>query len=477
MVGSLPDSSDFSLETTRQEVALAAYPPGSGLGRPFALALDRFDRVVSLGHSYLVIPDTRIRHLLVQPRLPGIYDKELFTLLLRLFHVHVAPAFTSFAGVQVSEDTPPELVLAMAAVGATFSGLDEGQVVGCSLYTHAQRMSLDTVFGSTPDIFKDLWTHIQTVMLLELFGMCSTHKRSSELAEGYHPHLCQSLERLIYMSRQQKQTTGSAQDPLLLIRDTLMLECYRTLIWQKRPSLILSSLSDVPVPQEVDDSSTNTIQLHQIDLLEATSSEKRHRPTLFNISCLYTLSHRFCGSYSIECYEAKDRLWSVETICTAFAKLASGSESDADRNNAALCHAIIMILCAPIDELREILYLMITSQEIPSNLARALQNWRRSSDCVIAVEHAEAILNIAEQKLLNHPFGMTNDAYNEMPHDAWCIYLAALVLWRRPHGLDDEHRSTCRSALQIAIRLLGGLRVAVASKMLLVLKALDKDEA
>ena len=259
--------------------------------------------------------------------------------------------------------------------------------------------------------------------------------------------------------------------------DVLTLECYRVVLLQQRPLITPASLLDVPIPTfDGDECFSETFLWHQLALMEARSLCKQPHPGYIDIACLSAATRFSLGSYSGEAYEALDRPWNPATVYAALVRLFEIQGDLQDHRHLLLYHANATVLYAPLEELREIFSCIVARRVISSALSKVLHNWQRSCDCVVAVEHALCINSIGE-----HTFGQgTRDnpttAFAESPHDAFCVYLGAVLSWFETSDSITDDPSTSRFDLNKAIRISSQLRATISAKMKHVLNELGKKE-
>lgn len=74
------------------------------------------------------------------PLIPRKYDIDMLNDLLRVFMTHLPRTFVSFRGFEITADTLPEQVLAMAAVGSLFVDSKGSSRVARMLWTDCHRM-------------------------------------------------------------------------------------------------------------------------------------------------------------------------------------------------------------------------------------------------------------------------------------------------------------------------------------------------
>jgi hypothetical protein len=443
---------------------------------PISSALETLRSTIGLtGATQATMFEPRVERFLSRALVCRAYDFAMLSILLEVFKIHVTPVFPSFGATfhniqQHHSNILPEQLLTMAAVGATFCKLPGSRPIAKVLFADSHRMLCnnfsDTQSTLTPELKR---SHIQTLIALQLFGLCSGHKRAHELAEGYHPALRQAVHEL-----HQHVVRGQGGDLAAwkaLTDDVIMLECYRTTLFQQCPPLLSAAFLS-------DDDGDRVVVL---DITPSSSAsggnsllDRNHLLSWSDIRHLSRLSGLCAGFFSKSSYEALNRRWDYEKLDRILRAIAANAENSAkDISQFILCRTIAVSLCAPISDIEESLDAATTRADRRDVIA-VIQNWKSSSDCVTALTHASSVIEAAQQYILLD----RDSTYIEAPHDAHCIFLCGLVIWAETRSsLTDEQQLSplADKWLPIAIRVLASLQVAVADNMKAILSSVISD--
>ncbi|CRG91160.1 hypothetical protein PISL3812_08208 [Talaromyces islandicus] len=109
---------------------------------------------------------------------------------------------------------------------------------------------------------------------------------------------------------------------------------------------------------------------------------------------------------------------------------------------------------------------VMAKRRVPSRVEDTRANWMQSNDQLKAIQHAKALLDTAYDGLRRnssaetYQSGFTADSRSEGPHDAICIYLAALVLWDAGRGKNNS--DLCFQDVNKTMKCLEVLKAAMA---------------
>ena len=448
---------DSSLFSTRSADVVA---PVSELSTKIVAAFGTFKQIMGANGIHTANCNSHVESMLKQSRLPRFYDREMLSILVGIFTSYIPPVFTSFADFELEEESMPALVLAMAALGAVFSNVKERETIGKALYTDSQRMTVDTATNTSRVPLRQQRSHAKTIILLELFAFCSGEKRAVDLADGLHYALYQALQSLCNRQSGPDHSDSLPQQTFNIITDALLLESYHTVLLQQSPLISPSSLPGVVLPPSRGQSETHrTLLSYHLGMLNGPIRSTQQRASYLDIASLATSAHLCRGIYRPYMYEAVGRIRQPEVLCSALTAFAG----ELNPRQLFLCHTTIITLYAPMDDLRDMTFRTIAGIAVPTVLKTLLENWQKSHDAEIAVEHAADVMILAAQRILEGG----EEVDMETPHDAYCVYIAAILLFHATdHSLAAAKRGyDCSTALETAIRVLSQLKALVAVKM------------
>lgn len=442
---------------------------------PMFTALETLRSAVSLAD---VVPttvfDPRVERFLTRPLVCRAYDHDMLSILLEVFKIHVAPVLTSFAAtLRVIEQNSEgqvilrEQLLAMAALGTTFCDLPHSRAIARVLFADSHRMLCNSFSTAkealhTPQL---KISHAQTLIALQLFGLCSGHKRAHELAEGYHSALAQVIKDLEQDVLHEQGDVSTLWE--LLNEDVVMIECYRmTLLRQDTSLLPMASLSG-KMSGFLDGDRSFYARHAEI------FSPENPTPLLSwkDIRQLSRLSRLCTGSFGKSSYEADNRRIGYHSLHRVLLRMGFGSRSfQKDFSRRILGLTMAVALCAPVSHIEKSLD-RASSEADHQEVMTVIQNWQASDDCVAATQWALCALEAAQ----NHLLLERNTPYVEMPHDAHCIFSCGLVLWAASPEVNANEQQTSPAVerwLPVTIKMLSGLRVAISKNMGAILSSI-----
>jgi hypothetical protein len=231
-----------------------------------------------------------------------------------------------------------------------------------------------------------------------------------------------------------------------------MLECYRTSLLQVQPVL---APADVPA--------AGTFLERQASLL-MDGELRPARISYEDIAAISIASWYATGHWAEDTYEPANRHWRPDHIDRALSRLLSSDtrdDDDCDYSALMLCHTNGMALHTPFERLIDAAYSATTLKSAPTTpTTEIIRNWRSSDDFDAATRHAREIVALGRRATSSPD---RSRIWNETPHDALCVYLAAIVIWA---GRDvRQNGSAAAGYLEQAIETLSRLRVRLASNL------------
>ena len=173
------------------------------------------------------------------PFIPRHYDLEVIGVLIQVFRRHTNRVFDSFVDFVISPDTLPAQLIAMAAVGALFTDCVGSETIAKLYYTDSQRMLVPEVLDNIHvDSLEHSTSVFQTYVALEIFGLCSGHKRSVEISEAYHSAMVQALETHQAWLTSCEPASDAPSVHTAVLQDFLIVQGYRATLLQLQPILL-----------------------------------------------------------------------------------------------------------------------------------------------------------------------------------------------------------------------------------------------
>ncbi|OAQ75033.1 fungal zn(2)-Cys(6) binuclear cluster domain-containing protein [Purpureocillium lilacinum] len=426
--------------------------------------------------------DEQTARWLRMPLVPRTYDLEVLNSLLNIFLRHVSETFTSFKGFAITSHTQPEQILAMAAVGSLFVNLKGSPRISRVLFTDSNRLLNNSVAGSVKHSRPAAMSLVQAFLAAELFGICGGHPRSRELSEAYHHSLIQSLYMHGLLSTDDVAGNDKVQQERL-VADILLLESYRTSLFQLKPILTPAYLAHTSWGvTESPDSDTaqpfNYVQQQALHLMNPQTS--KHDPILRKLIFVSTGSWLASGHWVGSSYEATNRDYDPAIIHASVDTLLQNSSPN-KISARFFGHMIIVALHAPLSDISDAAYSATMQREPTPTMVDRIRSWCRSFDVQTALEHALQIMDVVAMiPAMDLTISGERLGYIETPHDALCIFNAGLVIWASRHARfrqTAEKSPGSRSQLGQAVLVLKKMRLLLARTLGQVLQKLIQVES
>ncbi|KAL1889733.1 hypothetical protein Sste5346_008719 [Sporothrix stenoceras] len=167
-------------------------------------------------------------------------DRVVLDTFLDLFEQHVADTFECFRAFTIERFTPPELYLAMAAVGGLYCSTAGAVKIATWLCEMARRKLLTKVHATRPIEKTARVPLIKTFIALQLFGYLSGNKRHYELIEVFHFEMLRIVQDSGLWYR---NPDVPEEERMRLVHSLYMLECYRVVIIHRPPVFLPVSSS------------------------------------------------------------------------------------------------------------------------------------------------------------------------------------------------------------------------------------------
>ncbi|UNI15371.1 hypothetical protein JDV02_001908 [Purpureocillium takamizusanense] len=427
--------------------------------------------------------DEQTARWLRMPLVPRKYDLEVLNSLLNIFLRHVSETFTSFKGFAITSHTQPEQILAMAAVGSLFVNLKGSPRISRVLFTDSHRLLNNSAAGSLKHSRPAAMSLVQAFLAAELFGICGGHPRSRELSEAFHQSLLQALCMHGLLSADDAEGNEKTQQERL-VADILLLESYRTSLFQLKPILTPAYLAHTSWGDAASADSYSAQPLNYIQqqaFLLANQLEPKKELTLQKLILLSTSSWLGGGNWVGSSYEATNRDYDPAIIHASVDALIQNPCSTTNISARLFGHMIIVALHAPLSDLSEAAYSATMQREATPTMVGRIKSWRHSFDVETALEHALQIMDVVTMiPLIDLTAPAKRSGYVEAPHDALCIFNAGLVIWASKHTSfrqTAERSSGSRSRLGQAVIVLKKMRLLLARNLGQVLQKLVQVES
>ena len=152
--------------------------------------LDRLDVVaVECAHDNHIDASTTSRC----PEITLSHDPRLLDALITVFRQHFSDVFLSFQDLQISSQTLTAHIVLMAALGALFTSIPDSHIMARLLVEDGQHMLEEFITHQRCQSVGASTSLVQAHLCLEMFGLCSRHKRSNEVSEAFHLALVQAV--------------------------------------------------------------------------------------------------------------------------------------------------------------------------------------------------------------------------------------------------------------------------------------------
>lgn len=392
------------------------------------------------------------------PFIPRQYDIELLELLIGIAQRHLTTVFESFKSVTANEERLPVELIALASCGAMFSACAGGFRVGRLYFNDAHRMVSAYIAASSAMSnmsAAELASLLRSLLLLELFGLCSGFDRAYTLREAYHPALLQVAVEYCEAMEDTCRHSDTIDCPCsILIYDLLLLDSYRVAIFQLRPMFHRFKMKAIRGAVTRLESSSPSAQAHGV-------SDGNHHL----LSCIVPLSY-FARIYCARpaCVTSSNR-WSPQTVEFYMHKLLTRQQDWWGRSPSweILAYTALWVMRAPIELIHEVATDAARDNKSPDpETATLLSQWHRSDHFLVVFGHIEHVLAVAEKAL--KPI----NRHIEAPHEAMGIYLAGLVIWSSRFATwKPDHLRTLR--MERVIDIVSRYRVFVARSLVQIL--------
>ncbi|PNY25650.1 Uncharacterized protein TCAP_04415 [Tolypocladium capitatum] len=441
---------------------------------------------------------------LQMPFVPRKYDLDMLNALLKVFARHVSGTFSSFQDFEITAHTLPEQILSMAAVGSLFVNLKGGSRISRMLFTDCNRMLNNSVFSFGKRSRQASMSLVQAFLASELFGICGGHPRSRELSEAYHHTIIQVVPSLgpcfqskathqdaqtLYMHGLLSEDNVTGDDKVQqerLLADIFLLESYRTSLFQLKPILTPAYLAHTKlgVGDSSDNPSTqlfNYVEQQASHLMTPDPSKPTTALSIGNLVLISIGSWLASGQWAESSYEANNRDWEPSVIHNAIGPMLRGNHPHIQVSTLLLSHMIIVALHAPLTGISDAAYSTAMQRKPTTAVIETIRSWRRSFDLSMALQHALQIIDVTTKTILSVDRTISGDKANyiEAPHDALCIFNAALVVWAskgarvtQTSGPDSASISHLGQAVFALLRM----RLVVARSLSKVLQTISKVE-
>lgn len=200
-----------------------------------------------------------------------------------------------------------------------------------------------------------------------------------------------------------------------------------------------------------------------------------------NLALLSISSWIASGQWVGSSYEAGNRAWEPSIIHTSIDAMLHHSRLQDQTPTLFFGHMIIVGLYAPLSDISEAVGAIIVQRDPTTATIQSIRSWCRSFDMSIALDHALRILDVATQRIapMERPTIGGTVSYIEAPHDALCIFNAALVIWASKCAKFSRTvlvASSSATHLAQAITALKRMQIAIVRTLCQVLQAVIKVE-
>ncbi|KAJ5218215.1 uncharacterized protein N7498_000314 [Penicillium cinerascens] len=296
-----------------------------------------------------------------------VYDREVVNVFLNIFYDHVPASFPVFRSYQIAK----------------------------AMYNDARR----TILGTTSSLFRDAGTlanlddaliDIKTLLLLEIYGLCSGDRRSYELTEAHHL----DLQLQAHSAR-----IGAPEEEVNLLESLYALDLYRVVIVQ-RPPMNQSYRTD-----NWNSSIKSSEMAGFLDLADALSTpgaaienpimRKHHFGALASLSAFVWPALRTRS----ELGHPENPLWNVDFAVACCDKWLRGQGSNNGSSSLVMYHTTSLMLHVDILLLQRFAtrHSDIESQgQDLSGPFKALRTWAHSEAHQAALWHARSIFHYIE---------------------------------------------------------------------------------
>lgn len=212
----------------------------------------------------------------------------------------------------------------------------------------------------------------------------------------------------------------------------LLLECYRFSLLQLQPILTPPNLPIAKLdPLTREQQSADLLGQYASVLCNDTVREGGLISDYDSLSSISFSASLAMGNWIKSSYDAANREWRADIADRLLLQKQKMLEAKDRYSALLLCHMIGIALHAPLAEISLAAYHKTMRSPIRAPTEQILRNWLKSDDWHNALQHALDIQIAGKQ--LHIPPELEDPCqafqYREAPHDAFCVYLAGLVIW------------------------------------------------
>lgn len=408
------------------------------------------------------------------PPLFHMYDREVVNVLLNIGRAHVSTAFPVFSNFVATDRVSKQLCLAMASVGALFSTVDGSNVVAKSLYNDARRLELEGTLRTQQPSFQSSITSTKTMLLLEIYGICSGDKRSYEFVEALHYQTLKAFKSS-WRARPQDSTQGDEEEIALLENALTVLDSYRVLLLLRPPCALSLSDKEDKEAYFFEASSVPCTSPRTLSMAVETSSSN------FNINEISVISaYAWNPSPNGQESSRTPQLWKSDFVELAlerwFHRFSDAAQSTSSLSEKLLYHLTYLNLYSNLALLKRRAHQidLLKTESRRCGSFQGLREWISGSQFPIALWHAESILSLVYNAMSeverSHKLD-TGLRFFEPPHASYCVYFATLMVWYST-TFQDQPQMPRRIAVDSATSLLSKLKAPVCTVFIAALSEL-----
>ncbi|PKK42271.1 hypothetical protein CI102_12403 [Trichoderma harzianum] len=387
-------------------------------------------------------------------------------------------------------------------VGGLFCPIEGSFRISLAMHTDARRLALSRALSSDQLSIPEAIDLAQTLMCLEIFGLCSGDPRAFECTEAQHGFLLQSVEDYSLTTLESSLTDFEVKRRLRLVESLCVLESYHVLIL-RRPAHLSTTIiqctfagfDGLQGPSESTDLLEDCFKLFASIMNPQTTL---HHPTTTPTPamCCLTLLAAVSGNSSSEGVSMLNVFWKQDLLELGLHRWWNACQTqipiESHLSTTSLFHLIFINIRTNVELLHKSARWQICGSASQGTRLANVQIWQSSEDCDIATHHARQLLDAAKQSVVfdipsgrrtgkSYPSTMpTQEEYGsqkavaEVPHLAIGVYVATLVLWAKALARQDPDWSLAGSALEDGILVLSRFQVRVAIKLCCALGCLRK---
>ena len=349
-------------------------------------------------------------------------------------------------------------VVAMAAFGALFTGCTGSRAVGRLLFTDSQRMVDHLLLNVHATDRLQLASLLKTMLVLELFGLCSGLKRPNETGEAFHQALIQTSRDYLQSIRSHSDALPTEEPDTFIVHDILILEAYRVILQQLQP---------VPDYAQIETTQSSLKVLGPCSKHVHQGMEDLPWP-YHRLACIAIASH-FATSHAEDLVHIHK--WKPETIEIYMQSFANRNEEQIKSSPSLeiLLRTNLWTVRSPTYHMQKVAFdVLQVTDPLTQRGMFALRQWRRSDDYPIVMTHVDVILDLAERVV------SISSEDVETPHDAICTYLAILASWTSCLIMshDDGLYEDCQNQMERGVLIMKQFRVSLATTITQILGVL-----